>query len=293
MGARKKTGLGMGGSGTLCCVSEFLLVFHEFRQRLLVPHRFFITRADAHFENGQFLLKTRADSILLEFGLFNYFFLRYWVDESFGQSFEEMVGEVKRGLPRYGLDSVVSLRHLGMDRFEDLYGLYASDATTSGQRAPIWKVRRCRETPMWLVRNGFGTPRHPGYWKTTIVCEGDKEYLEDLLKAYGFSYGFDSSSGEMFYSNLESVSYGLPPNPKYATGTTIKRAVYSRFGWDVLRSWDVALAFRYSSRRDCFRWLSTEGLPRRDTKKTSRVFPVAGNFLLADPSRADKFKAGL
>lgn len=257
-----------------------------------MPHRFFITRADAHYENGQFLLRTRADSILLEFGLFNYFFLRYWVDDSFGESFEEMVGEIRRG-SRQSLNNVVSLGHLGLDRFEDLYGLYASDKTTSSQKAPIWKVRGCRETPLWLVRNGFRILRHPGYWKTTIVDESDRKYLEDLLRARGFSYGFDFRSGEMFYSNLESVSYGLPPNPKYAIGTTIKRAVYSRFGWDVLRSWDTALAFRYSSRKECLRCLSTDGLPLRDARGASRKAPVAGNFLLADLSKTDKFKAGL
>jgi len=205
------------------------------------PHRFKMIRAEIRQER-QAVVAIGPRRVKLEFGIFNYFFLKFWIEEFLGEPVIDMVTLDDDDIP------FEFSPYAGMS---DLYDLYRSRDIGVGQIAPLWKAEGCQEVPVQHLRAAAAFLQQPGYWKTTVPNDDDRLFVEDLLERHGLSTGFDPDTSTMFYSNLLSAALGLPPTHVDITVPGLSR---SAFGRRVVKSKNYGEALKYASVRDLLKW---------------------------------------
>jgi len=206
--------------------------------RQYYPHRLEMTTAEVYDTDGQVRM-VMGRHHLLEFGPFNYFFLRFYLSEMMGEAFREAV-TLKGDYIPIGETPYAAL--------ESWYQLFVSTQPSYRQFAPIWKAVGRAETPFCME------PACLGYWKSRVSADYGLS-LENRLRGRGFSAEFDPEAGMMYYSNLQSVALGLPPNHSFLR---VQACELNSFGKQIATTFKLEKALKYASRREVESWPTTD-----------------------------------
>jgi len=235
MGARKKRAKSMGREQSIAQAISSFVSTSDGALRQYYPHRLGMTTVEVRETNGQARMVMGRHYTQLEFGPFNYFFIRWYLAEIMGEAFKEAVTYQEEYIP---------IENTPYAELESWYDLFVSTQPSYRQFAPIWEAPGCFESPFDLET------RRLGYWKSPVSVE-DAPSLEDRLRKKGFSAGFDPKAGMMYYSNMHSVALGLPP-------THAQVGVWgfqlNSFGEHVSHTSILEKALKYASKQEVSSW---------------------------------------
>jgi len=173
-----------------------------------LPSTIVHTRASIHYyrrksfsRTGKIFFQPGASDarVELRFHYFNLFFIRHWLEWSFGvDSTRFVVKGNGDDWEDYG-ESVFAC---------DLYKLYSSGSLASSpNRRSLWIHTSCPVTKMFS-----GKPEKPGYWKVKIDPESIQDYLL-TMRRWNCSYALKNDT--LYFSNTLAAAAGLPPNAEH------------------------------------------------------------------------------